>query len=101
MTGFAGDRETNEGEKMKKIAFGLFLLTLSAPAFAGWTNFTCAGLQAAVASQGWVGDGTGVFIVSSGRFCSGSETTRPAYVQTSDDNACLAGWVCVDRPGGE
>lgn len=84
----------------------LLLLALAAPSaalaqdFPNTLTMSCADAQAAVTGQGSVTLSTGPNVfnryVKDESYCSGGQQTRPAWVQTRDQQQCPVGNTCVD-----
>ena len=84
------------------LAAGLLAAALSAPAVAAGYP-TCAQAQAAVARKGAAVVYTAPNIydryVANRSYCEVTQTTRPAFVATVDNPACLIGSVCIEKEG--
>ncbi|MBP2148941.1 hypothetical protein V5F63_05660 [Xanthobacter autotrophicus DSM 597] len=59
---------------------------------------TCAGVRQVVTSQGFIlvptGGGNAQRYVRDQRFCQDDQTTKPAWMPTSDNPRCFVGYTC-------
>lgn len=66
----------------------------------------CGGIRAVVRSQGYIliptGGGNARRYVLDERYCSGDQTTKPAWRATSDNPRCFVGYTCgeANNDGG-
>ncbi|MBK9081085.1 MAG: hypothetical protein IPL88_02885 [Rhizobiales bacterium] len=85
-----------------RLSAALTAVALSAPAFAGGYP-TCAQAQAAVVRKGaavvYTAPHTYDRYVANRSHCEVTQTTRPAFVATVDNPACLVGSVCIEKEG--
>ena len=94
---------------MQRLCLSLFCLALASPAmitpglaqdFPNTLTMSCAEATAMVNSQGAVTLSTGPNVfnryVKDEAYCSGGQQTRPAWVQTRDQQQCPVGSTCVD-----
>lgn len=67
---------------------------------------TCAGVAGVVQSQGFIliptGGGNAQRYVLDGRYCAQGQTTKPAWIATSDTSRCFVGYTCgiANNDGG-
>ena len=90
---------------MKKFVIAAAIMAVGPMAFAAGINFrayTCAGLNALVATQGFVYIGIPFqgFAVAGVNFCGGNERLEPRAVATSDNPQCAIPY-CAYRPTQE
>ena len=91
---------------MKVTGSVLLLLALAGPSvalaqdFPNTLNMTCTEAQALVTNQGSVTLSTGPNVfnryVKDEASCAGGQQTKPAWVQTRDQQQCSVGSTCVD-----
>ena len=89
---------------MTRLALAIGLVAFSSAAFAqprpSTTAMTCGQARAYLGSQGAAVIGTGGLtydrFVTSRAFCEPTQTTRTAFVPTTDARACPIGFTCVE-----
>jgi len=87
---------------MKKLVIAAAVVAFGSSAFAAGIDsraYTCAGLHALIAQQGFVYIGSPFqdFAVADVYFCSGSNRLEPRSVATSDNPQCAIPY-CEDKP---
>ena len=94
---------------MLKPLLTLALIATTTAAFAqnrpSTTRMSCAATQRLVASRGAIVLSTGPstydrFVINE-RFCTPSETIRPAWARTKDSPRCMIGYTCEEFHPGE
>jgi hypothetical protein len=87
---------------MKKLVIAAAVAVFSSSASAAGIDsrvYTCSGLHALIATQGFVYIGAPFqgFAVANANFCSGSDRLEPRSVATSDNSQCPIPY-CEDQP---